>query len=65
MTVATATPNYFGSLTAGAVDVIMMDRPWTTLQVVNLGSSDPIYYTLDGSTPAVGGTLAIVVSSYA
>lgn len=55
MATGTASPNYDGTLTANTVDTIAMDRGWDTIQIINEDTALTIWYTVDGSTPAVGG----------
>jgi hypothetical protein len=60
---ANASPNYHGQLTAGQVDTITIAgnaslamAPVSAIEVVNVDGASRIDYTLDGSTPVVGGS---------
>lgn len=57
MATGTANPNYHGQLTANTVDTITMSTTWDDINVINDDGTSRIDYTVDGSTPVVGGSV--------
>jgi hypothetical protein len=61
MATATVRRAYHGALTASAVDTITLSRAFEFVEIVNRSGTAEIFYTLDGSTPTVGGAECYIV----
>lgn len=44
-----------GTITAGSVTTVTLDKDYRDLEVVNRDGSDAIWFTIDGSTPTEAG----------
>jgi hypothetical protein len=51
------------TLAASTVDAVTLDAGSPQVEIVNLGAS-PIYVTIDGSVPTVGGDETFIVTAY-
>lgn len=51
-----AEPNYHSQLAAGTVDTVTLEEGFNMYEIYNVDGSARIDYTLDGSTPAEGGS---------
>lgn len=55
MATGTANPNYESALVANTADTITLPTGWAEAQIINVDGTSRIDYTVDGSTPVVGG----------
>lgn len=55
MASGTAAPNWHSTLSGSVVDTVVLGSAWDTIQIMNRSGTSEIYYTVDGSTPTIGG----------
>jgi hypothetical protein len=54
-------PTQHKTLVANTVDTVTLDQDYSCVEVVNRAATGDLYFTVDGSTPAVAGAGTYIV----
>lgn len=61
MTAYTKTLSTHQTAASGVADTVTLDRDYDAVEVVNRDGAGAIYFTIDGTTPTIGGDSTYVI----